>query len=185
MGKTDAANPAKLNFRGNAVPEPVTAPARQWWIWGTLIAVWLVTLLPWRVWPSAPDILLVTLVFWTVHQPSRVGMGCAFIFGLSLDVHDAGLLGETALVYVLVTYGATVLGRRLQRFDMLGQAIHLAPVFFAAKFAVVVLHDWLAGNWPAWAWLLSVGLSIVCYPLWGWALQWSQRRGMDDESASG
>ena len=184
MNKIDAGQTRKLDLRGNVAPDRVTAPARGWFVWASLILVWLVALLPWRMWPGAPDMLLITLVFWAVHQPSRVGMVAAFIFGLMLDVHDAGLLGETALVYVLVVYGATILRRRLQRFDLFGQAIHLLPAFFAAKFVVVVLHAWLVGGWPGWGWALGMALSVVCYPLWGWMLQLPQRRGTDDESSS-
>jgi rod shape-determining protein MreD len=46
-----------------------------------------------------PDLLALVLVFWSVHQPLRVGVGAAFVFGLLMDVHQAALLGQHALAY--------------------------------------------------------------------------------------
>ena len=62
----------------------------------------------WRCWstccrsgrtPWMPDLLALVLVFWSVHQPLRVGIGAAFVFGLLMDVHQAALLGQHALAY--------------------------------------------------------------------------------------
>ena len=59
--------------------------------------MWLVSLLPWRLWQGAPDVLILIIAFWCAHEPRRVGLFTAFTFGLLMDVHDAGLLGEHAL----------------------------------------------------------------------------------------
>ncbi len=40
--------------------------------------------------PWMPDLLALVLVFWSVHQPLRVGIGVAFVFGLLMDVHAGG-----------------------------------------------------------------------------------------------
>jgi len=42
----------------------------------------LLNILPWGRSPSVPDFMAVALVFWNVHQPRRVGVGVAFLFGL-------------------------------------------------------------------------------------------------------
>ncbi len=39
-----------------------------------------------------------------VHQPRRVGVGAAFVFGLLMDVHQGALLGQHALAYTLLSY---------------------------------------------------------------------------------
>ena len=49
-----------------------------------------------------PDLLALVLVFWNVHQPRRVGVGLAFMFGLLMDVHQGALLGQHALAYTLL-----------------------------------------------------------------------------------
>ena len=61
-----------------------------------------------------PDLLAVVLVFWNVHQPRRVGVGVAFVFGLLMDVHEGALLGQHALAYTLLSYIAISLHRRVQ-----------------------------------------------------------------------
>ena len=45
--------------------------------------------------PWLPDLLAVVLVFWNVHQPRRVGMGMAFLFGLLMDVPKARCSAST------------------------------------------------------------------------------------------
>ena len=108
--------------------------------------MWLVSLLPWRLWQGAPDVLILIIAFWCAHEPRRVGLFTAFTFGLLMDVHDAGLLGEHALSHTLIAYGAVALQRRLQRFDLWSQAMHMLPVFFAARLLVQIIHAWLAGS---------------------------------------
>ena len=129
-------------------------------------------------------VLLLIIAFWCVHEPRRVGLFTAFFFGLLMDVHDAGLLGEHALSYTLVAYGAVVLHRRLQRFDLWSQAMHMLPVFFLARLLTQIIHAWLAGKWPGWDWGVSVLLTAALWPLAGWVLHLPQRGADDAESSS-
>lgn len=184
MSRSDVPRRARLDLRANVAPERAAPPAHGTFVWTSLVLVWLISLMPWRVWSGAPDMLLLTLAFWCIQQPSRVGLLAAFVFGLLMDVHDGGLMGELALNYVLVAYGAVVLQRRLQRFDLLSQAIHLLPVFVGAKFLIVVLHAWLSGQWPGWHWALGVLLTVGLYPVFGWLLLLPLRGDDDDESSS-
>src|SRR5260364_373261 len=66
-----------------------------------------------RQWPGAPDFVALVLLFWDIHQPRKVGIGIAFALGLLMDVHDASLLGEHALAYTLLSYGAIMIHRRV------------------------------------------------------------------------
>jgi len=168
----------------SVTPEHLTVPAHAGFVWFTVLVVWLVSLLPWRLWPPAPDLLLLVLAFWSVHEPRRVGMTAAFVFGLLMDVHDSGILGEHALQYTLVSYGAIALHRRLQHFDLWSQAMHMLPLFFAAQLLVRVLHAWLSGAWPGWQWAAGCALTAALWPLAGWLLQLPQRRPEDSESSA-
>lgn len=159
-------------------------PAHGIVVWGSLLLVWLVSLLPWRLWPQAPDVLLLVIAFWCVHEPRRVGMVTAFALGLLMDVHDAGVLGESALAYTLVAYGAIVLHRRLQRFDLWSQAMHMLPLFFLAHLGTTVIHAWIAGKWPGWDWAIGTALTAALWPMVGWVLHLPQRGTDDVESAS-
>lgn len=162
--------------RSRIVEDDILMPARTWFVWGTLIGFWLLSLLPWRAWPSSPDLLLLALAFWAVHEPSRVGMLVAFVFGALMDVHDTVLLGQHALIYVLVVYGAQALHRRLQRFDLLRQALHMLPIFVAATLLGLMVSAWLMGAWPGWVWLQGAILTGLLWPVLGWVLLLPQRR---------
>ncbi|EWS57392.1 rod shape-determining protein MreD [Hydrogenophaga sp. T4] len=59
-----------------------------------------------------PDLLAVTLVFWSVHQPLRIGVGVAFVFGLTMDVQQGALLGQHAMAYTVLGFLAVSMHRR-------------------------------------------------------------------------
>ena len=72
-------------------------PANPIFIWGSLLIALLLNMLQnigfWGRAAWMPDLLALVLVFWSVHQPLRVGIGAAFVFGLCMDVHQGGLAG--------------------------------------------------------------------------------------------
>src|SRR5690606_20173822 len=84
---------------------PFRRPSGWLFIWSTILVVRLISLLPWRLWQPAPDLLLLVIVFWCLNEPRRTGLTTAFVFGMSMDVNDAGLLGEQALDYGLAGFG--------------------------------------------------------------------------------
>lgn len=168
----------------NVPPEHLARPANVYFVWGTVVLAWLMSLLPWRAWEGSPDILLLVLTFWCVHEPRRVGLVAAFCFGLLMDVHDVSVLGVHALSYTLAAYGAVALHRRLLHFDLLGQAMHMLPVFFVARLAQQIVSAWLAGRWTGWDWALSVLLTAAIWPLIGYVLHLPQRGTDDVESSS-
>lgn len=155
---------------------PFRKPSSAWFVWSTLFLVWLFSLLPWRLWQPTPDLLLLVIAFWCLNEPRRVSMLTAFVFGLLMDVHDAGLLGEQALVYTLVAYGVVALARRLQHFNPVIQALHVLPVIVAAQGAARLVHAWLAGEWAGWAWLWSALFTVALWPLADILLHLPQRR---------
>ena len=59
-----------------------------------------------------PDLLALVIVFWGVHQPARVSIGIAFMFGLAMDVQQSALLGQHALSYTTLGFMATMIHRR-------------------------------------------------------------------------
>ncbi|HEY9281177.1 MAG TPA: rod shape-determining protein MreD [Eoetvoesiella sp.] len=162
---------------------PFRRPSSLLFIWSTLLLVWLISLLPWRLWQPAPDLLLLVIAFWCVNEPRRVTMLTAFLFGLLMDVHNTGLLGEEALIYSIVAYGAITLTRRLQRFNAVVQAIHMLPVFIFAEAASRLINSWLAGEWMGWSWLWSALFTVALWPLADILLHLPQRRR--DEIDSG
>lgn len=162
---------------------PFKRPSHLLFIWLTILLTWMVSLLPWRLWAPAPDLLMLVITFWCLHEPRRVNMLTAFVFGLLMDVHDASLLGGQALTYTLAAYGVIILSRRLLRFHSVVQAIHLLPVFVLAVGVARIPHVWLAGGGAGWAWLGSAVLTVILWPLFDLLLLLPQRR-LDSVDAS-
>jgi rod shape-determining protein MreD len=131
---TQSLPPARRGQKMIMRPGPaLLLPANPLFIWGSLL------------WPPAehaamglgrtawmPDCLALVLVFWSVHQPLRVGIGFAFVFGLCMDVHQAGLLGQHALAYTALSFFAITIHRRLLWFSVPSQAVQVLPLFVAA-----------------------------------------------------
>ena len=107
-------------------------PANPVFIWSSLIAALLLDMLPLGRVPWMPDFLALVLVFWNVHQPQRVGIGLAFMFGLGIDVHQSALLGQHALAYTALSFFATMIHRRLLWFAVPSQALQILPLFVVA-----------------------------------------------------
>jgi rod shape-determining protein MreD len=162
---------------------PFKQASNPWFIWFTIFLVWLISLLPWRLWQPAPDLLLLVLAFWCVNEPQRVNMLAAFLFGLLMDVHDANLLGAHALVYTLAAYGAVTLTRRLQRFNVVVQALHMLPVLLGAEGVSRLIYAWLVSEWAGWQWVWSALFTAALWPLAEILLHMPQRRL--DEAGSG
>ena len=60
-------------------------------------------------------------------------MGSAFLLGVAMDVADASLMGQHALAYVMITYLAGLLSRRILWFPLGQQALHVAPLLLLAQ----------------------------------------------------
>ena len=117
----------------------ILLPVRPWFIALSLFVALLLNFLPTSAWPWMPDWVALVLVFWSVREPRRIGMGVAFMLGLIMDVADASLLGQHTLAYVVVSYAATTISRRLLWFPLGQQALHVLPLLLvvqALQFAV-------------------------------------------------
>ncbi|HEY4039206.1 MAG TPA: rod shape-determining protein MreD [Burkholderiaceae bacterium] len=155
----------------------VLRPVSPVFIWMTLVAGLSLDLLPWGRTPLVPDFLALTLVFWNVHQPRRLGMGAAFLFGLLIDVHDGALFGEHALAYTLLSYGAIALHRRITWFPVVSQSLYVLPLLLVAQLASAAVRLWVGGasaNW--WIGLTESAVGTLLWPLVTWILLAPQRR---------
>ena len=111
----------------------ILLPVRPWFIAFSLFIALLLNFLPTSAWPWMPDWVALVIVFWSVREPRLVGMGAGFLLGLVMDVADAGLLGQHALAYVLVSYAASAISRRILWFPPGLQALHVLPLLLIAQ----------------------------------------------------
>jgi rod shape-determining protein MreD len=156
-------------------------PANPAFIWGSLMLALVVTMLPLGRTPWMPDILALVLVFWSVHQPLRVGIGAAFAFGLGVDVHQAGLLGQHALAYTALSFFAITIHRRLLWFTVPSQAIQVLPLFAAAHAIELAIRLLAGGVFPGWTVLLAPVIECVLWPVVSVLLLAPQRRAPDPD----
>ena len=155
-------------------------PANPWFIWLSLLTALLLNMVQnmglWGHAPWAPDILAVVLVFWTVHQPLRVSIGAAFLFGLLLDVHQGALLGQHAMAYTVLSFFAITIHRRLLWFTVPSQAAQVLPLFFAAHLVELLLRLAAGGKFPGISLLIAPLLEAALWPLASVLLLAPQRR---------
>jgi rod shape-determining protein MreD len=154
-------------------------PVNPFFIGFTLMAALAANLLPLGRHPVLPDLLAVVLVFWNVHQPRRVGVGLAFMFGLLIDVHDGALLGQHALAYTMLSFVAITIHRRLLWFGLAEQALQIVPVFFAAHVVSLLVRLLAGGMFPGWGLLLAPVFESLLWPVATVLLLAPQRRAPD------
>jgi rod shape-determining protein MreD len=126
-------------------------------------------------------LLALTLVFWSVHQPLRVGIATAFLFGLVMDVHQTALLGQHALSYTALSYFAITVHRRLLWFTVPSQAMQVLPLFGSAHAIELAVRLMAGGTFPGWTLVLAPLLEAVLWPVVSVILLAPQRRAVDPD----
>lgn len=128
-----------------------------------------------------PDFVAVALVFWGMHQPRIVGIATAFALGLVMDVHQAALLGQNALVYSLLVFFAMGMRRRMQWAPPWLQTVQLLPVFMLAQAIVTGLRVLGGGVFPGGMVFVGPLVEAALWPLVTYILLAPQRRPPDAE----
>jgi len=145
--------------------DDVLLPVNRGFIAFTFGAAFVLNLLPWgRFWP-VPDFIAIVVVYWALYQPRRVGIGVAFAFGILVDVHAGALLGQHALAYSLLAYGAISLHRRLPWFGPLGRMLHLLPLFLTAQACSLITRLAVGDALPGPAYFLPSFIATLLWPV--------------------
>lgn len=154
-------------------------PLNPLFMWFTLVVAFMLNMLPLGRVAWLPDFLALTLVFWAIHQPLRVGVGTAFLFGLLMDVHQGALLGQHALAYALLGFLSITIHRRVLWFPVLSQAIQVLPLLAGAHAVALVVRLIAGGIFPGWSIVLAPFIEALLWPVAGWLLLAPQRRPPD------
>ena len=161
--------------------QPLLLPANPFFIWFTLILALMVNMLPLGRVPWMPDVLAIALVFWSVHQPLRIGVVAAFLFGLAVDVHQTSLLGQHALAYTTLSYFAITIHRRLLWFTVPSQAVQVLPLFAAAHGIELAIRMLAGAPFPGATFLLAPVAEAALWPVVSVLLLLPQRRAPDPD----
>ncbi|MEO7392098.1 MAG: rod shape-determining protein MreD [Ramlibacter sp.] len=156
-------------------------PANPLFIWGSLLLALFANMLPLGRVPWMPDFLALVLVFWSVHQPLRVGIGAAFVFGLAMDVHQAALLGQHALAYTALSFLAITIHRRLLWFSVPSQAVQVLPLFVVTHALEMAVRMLSGGIFPGLTLFFAPLFEAMLWPVVSVILLVPQRRAPDPD----
>lgn len=159
--------------------EPLLLPVNPVFIGASLVAGLAFNMLPVGRVVWMPDLLMVLLVFWSVHQPLRIGMGVAFALGLCMDVSQSALLGQHALAYSVLSFGAIAVHRRLLWLSVPSQTLQVLPLFVIAHAVEVLLRMATGGIFPGLWGFLAPLIETLLWPVASWVLLAPQRRPPD------
>lgn len=161
-------------------------PASPLFIWSSLLVALLINMLEnmglWGRSAWIPDVLAVVLVFWTIHQPLRISIGVAFVFGILLDVHQGSMLGQHALAYSVLSYLAIAIHRRLLWFTVPSQAMQILPLFLTAHAIELVVRVLAGGSFPGLWILLAPVLESLLWPVVSVILLSPQKRAPNPDA---
>lgn len=165
-------------------PQEILKPAKTGFIAFTLLAALMINLLPWAGWGLLvrPDFVAVVLLYWCIDQPRKVGFGIAWLLGILMDVSDGSLFGQHALAYTIVAYAGIALHRRVQRFSITPQALHVVPLLLLND-AIVLLIRLIAGSdFPGYWYFFGSVVGGLLWPALSFLLKLPQRPRTDPDN---
>ena len=157
-------------------------PVNPLFIWASLIVALLINMVPIGRAAWLPDLLALAIVFWSVHQPARIGIGAAFVFGLLMDVHQTALLGQHALSYTTLGFFAIMVHRRLLWYPLLSQALQVLPLFAISHLIEVAIRMLGGGIFPGWNLLIAPVVEAALWPFVTLLLLAPQRRAPEPDA---
>lgn len=151
-------------------------PLSPLFMWTSLFVALLLNMVPIGRAAWTPDLLALAIVFWGVHQPTRIGIGVAFAFGLVMDVHQSAMLGQHALSYTTLGYFAIAIHRRLLWYPVASQALQVLPLFALSHVIELAIRMIGGGVFPGWNLMVSPVIETILWPLASLLLLAPQRR---------
>jgi rod shape-determining protein MreD len=149
-----------------------------WFIWLSLAVTLLLSVLtlPSPLEYGRPMWLALVLTFWVLAVPHRVGMTTAWLLGLLADVLNGTMLGQNALILVLITFLVMTLHQRLRMFPVWQQCMVLLVVFGLAQLVQLWLTALTGDRQPTLDFLLPALVSALLWPWVSMLLRGLQRR---------
>ena len=144
----------------------ILLPVKGWFIFLTLIVAIFLDIIPIGRLPILPDFVALTLAFWCVREPLRVGMSAAFLLGIAMDVSSGSIMGQHSLAYVLLSFAAAGLSKRILWFPLAQQALHILPLLAGTQLVMFVVRMMAGGEFPGILYFISsLTATLLWYPL--------------------
>ncbi len=93
-----------------------------------------------------PDWVLLALIYWSLALPERLGVFNAWVVGLLVDVLTGRLLGQTALIYSLVSYFCVKLHKRIRHYPLPQQSLFVFVCLLSGQVIVFWIESMQAAN---------------------------------------
>ena len=161
----------------------ILLPVKPAFIVATLIAAALLNMMPWSGWAAwlRPDFVALVVLYWVIEQPRRVGFFAAFTLGLLMDVAEGALLGQHALAYTMLAYAGIALNRRVRRFSLTSQVVHVIPLLLVNDLIVLGVRMLAGAEFPGYRYFLGSFVAGALWPLVSVLLKLPQRPRTDPD----
>lgn len=160
----------------------ILQPVRPWFIFLSLIIALFLNFLPTTGVLWIPDWVALTLIFWSIREPRLAGMGSAFLLGIAMDVADASLLGQHSLAYVVATYLAALLSRRILWFPLGQQALHVLPLLLVVQATQVAIRLVPGVEFPGFSYFIGPFIAALLWPVITFVLLIPQYRPIEHDA---
>ena len=164
-------------------PQEILLPIRPAFIAATLGIALLLNLLPWSGWWLwlRPDFVALVLLYWCIDQPRKIGFAWAWLLGLLMDVADGSFFGQHALAYSILAYAGIVLHRRVQRFEVTPQVLHVIPLLLMNDVIVLLIRMLAGADFPGLQYFFGSFVGGMLWPLLSILLKLPQRPRVDPD----
>jgi rod shape-determining protein MreD len=161
----------------------ILLPIKPSFIVVTLVAALLANLLPWSGWGLwlRPDFVALVVLYWCIDQPRKIGFTAAWLLGLLMDVADGSFFGQHALAYGILAYAGIVLHRRVQRFAITPQVLHVIPLLLLNDVIVLLIRMLAGADFPGYAYFLGSFVGGALWPVLSFLLKLPQRPRSDPD----
>jgi rod shape-determining protein MreD len=163
--------------------EELLLPVRPGFLVATLVAALLLNLMPWSGWALAlrPDFVALILLYWCIEEPRKTGFMTAWMMGLLMDVAEGSLFGQHALSYSLLAFAGMSLHRRVQRFSMAPQVMHIIPLLLLTDTITLLIRMLAGADFPVYSFFAGSLIGGALWPAFAHALKIPQRPRPDPD----
>jgi len=164
-------------------PQELLLPVKPGFIILTLVAALLANLLPWSGWVIwlVPDFVALVVLYWCIEEPRKIGFLAAWSLGLLMDIADGSLFGQHALAYSILAYAGIALHRRMQRFSLAPQVLHVIPLLLLTDLVVLLVRAMAGADFPGYAYFLGSLVGAALWPVLYYLLKLPQRPRSDPD----
>lgn len=140
--------------------------AQIWLFTASIAFAFLMQLLPLpqALLPLKPFWLALVVIYWAIEAPERVGLGFAFLLGMTGDVLTGELLGEQSLRLVILAFIVLRFRSRLRFFPMWQQALAVLALLLNDRVVQIMVRGFSGEAMPGTAFWVAPFVGMLAWP---------------------